>query len=573
MGMDTTVSSTATSDTSPQRGSFGEWLHYIGIDCTGKSKAPYWPPDVFAVTAAFLRRTGAYVEFIDAAADLCRAGECDEASDPAKVGKVWEAALSRDAEKPEAEFNPVPEQIAAWWSTFAQPALSLEDAGKNADVKLAAWRLCIACDEACQGIGIKPGSNKFLALAHQTLVAQNKGLSFCRTIRADKLAVLGKQHTPQRGCTVRSLTHHLSLHEASEIEAKWAGPYQPDVGSLDVLNLLLLPWPTDVSASDFRMSAGSGSNAAHRYFEYEPSDAITPHELASRVERALEQAQTHAERIDGIIFPEVSLSLPQFYAVEEVAAKRGAMVVAGVRESAREAGTRKPVNTATIQPVGRTLVEGVPSPEVLRHTRWTQSKHHRWCLERNQILQYELGGRLPASHECWEDIALGKRRINFVTLGSWLTVCVLICEDLARQDPIADVIRAVGPNIVFALLMDGPQLRSRWPSRHATVLAEDPGSSVLTLTSLGMAKRSKPGDDVDRQLYAGKPPVIALWRDIDGTREIALPEGHDACVLSLVCRSKREYTLDGRSDDQSHFPVYAGTYTFNSAGKAGGKVQ
>jgi hypothetical protein len=31
------------------------------------------------------------------------------------------------------------------------------------------------------------------------------------------------------------------------------------------------------------------------------------------------------------------------------------------------------------------------------------------------------------------------------------TWSVLICEDLARQDPAADLIRAVGPNLLIAL--------------------------------------------------------------------------------------------------------------------------
>jgi len=50
---------------------------------------------------------------------------------------------------------------------------------------------------------------------------------------------------------------------------------------------------------------------------------------------------------------------------------------------------------------------------------------------------------------------------------------VLICEDLARLDPVNDLVRAVGPNLVMSLLMDGPQLTTRWPARYATVLADD----------------------------------------------------------------------------------------------------
>ena len=58
------------------------------------------------------------------------------------------------------------------------------------------------------------------------------------------------------------------------------------------------------------------------------------------------------------------------------------------------------------------------------------------------------------------------------------TLSVLICEDLARYDPVLTVMNAIGPNLVIALLMDGPQLERRWCGRYATALADDPGSSV-----------------------------------------------------------------------------------------------
>jgi hypothetical protein len=97
------------------------------------------------------------------------------------------------------------------------------------------------------------------------------------------------------------------------------------------------------------------------------------------------------------------------------------------------------------------------------------------------------------------------------------------------------------------------------------VLAEDPGSSVLSITSLGMARRSRPRDRA-RGSEDEKATTIALWRDaIEGEREISLEPGHDACVLSLVCRSTQEYTIDGRGDlGHAHFPIFAGAYSFGS---------
>lgn len=132
-----------------------------------------------------------------------------------------------------------------------------------------------------------------------------------------------------------------------------------------------------------------------------------------------------------------------------------------------------------------------------------------------------------------------------MTANGWLTLCHLICEDLARQEPVSDMIRAVGPNLMIALLLDGPQLAGRWPGRYASVFADEPGTSVLTVTALGMVKRSRPpGRDPSR--------VVALWRDQkNGTREIALDLDASALLLTLSAEWTTEYTADGRSDHES----------------------
>ena len=83
--------------------------------------------------------------------------------------------------------------------------------------------------------------------------------------------------------------------------------------------------------------------------------------------------------------------------------------------------------------------------------------------------------------------------------------------------------RSARPLVIVGLL-DGPQLASRWSARYASVLADDPGSSVLTLSSFGMVERSRPeGREASR--------VIALWKDsTTGVREIPLePGAHGSC--------------------------------------------
>ena len=106
-----------------------------------------------------------------------------------------------------------------------------------------------------------------------------------------------------------------------------------------------------------------------------------------------------------------------------------------------------------------------------------------------------------------------RRSLQFVTLGEEITIVSLVCEDLAENDQVAEVIRDVGPTGVITVLLDGPQLTSRWAARYASVLADDPGSAVLTLTSFGMVQRSRPGAATPpRSSRSGRTPSEASAR-------------------------------------------------------------
>lgn len=237
------------------------------------------------------------------------------------------------------------------------------------------------------------------------------------------------------------------------------------------------------------------------------------------------------------------------------------MLIAGVRIP----GTRGElgINACAVQAAGGALARYSDRLSCLPPLKFVQSKHHRWCLDPAQTRAYQLAGQIASLQDVWEGTQIWSRELHFVTLGYWMTWSVLICEDLARQDPAADLIRAIGPNLLIALLMDGPQLRGRWPSRYASVLAEDPGTSVLTLTSLGMAERSRP---VLQETGNRAKPIrsIALWRDVEsGEHEIILDTGENACVLSLVCRTRNEFSADDAIHGQpAHFPVFAGFSSF-----------
>ncbi len=570
-----------------REGSVGDFIAFLLAGAPNTRICPPWPPDLFAVTGSILRRSGGYLRTIDFAADATTRGSRRTMwKKAAEAGRAWRVSI-RNGLRTNGKLSALPDwmqpDVTAWWqivvANMHQPLSATNQSNPLTEALIA---LTIAADEACLGVGIDHAARKTVARnesrddpflgAAQALLFRNQRRSVCLDVAIDRIAVLGKQHTAQRGLTMRSLTHNLALYPTTEIVARWAGPYsQRDTP--DIINLLLLPWPAHVSANDFRCRHDamggdtSGSTPSqYRYFEYQPAPRESLAEFERRLRFAVSKGQREADRIDAIVLPELALTWEEYLVAEAVAIENRALLISGVRVDQRHVDSGGPVNACCVQPLGLTPIgtngrKPTWSDSLRNGLRLVQRKHHRWCLDRNQILQYELGGRLPASKDCWEYIDIGERTVNFMTLGTWLTWSVLICEDLARQDPVVDVLRAVGPNLVIALLMDGPQLRNRWPSRYASVLAEDPGSSVLTLTSLGMCRRSKPkpGDD-------DKSRTIALWRDVQfGEQEIELKEGTDACVLSLVCRSVSEYTSDGRRDDeQAHYPVFAGTHCFDS---------
>jgi hypothetical protein len=239
------------------------------------------------------------------------------------------------------------------------------------------------------------------------------------------------------------------------------------------------------------------------------------------------------------VFPELALSAPLASEICEriIEIESMELFVAGV---VRNRDGRTPENGAFVSIIRRTRNGTVIAP-------WIQGKHHRWCLDGTQIVRYHLGhalGGLPNAR-WWERIDVEDRRLSFHLFRPGASLAVLICEDLARIDPVQHVVRSVGPNLVVALLMDGPQLKSRWPARYATILADDPGSAVLTLTSLGMVRRScDPGAVPSR--------VIALWKSAGGeAKELPLPDGAHALALTLSSRSVRHRTLDRRTDNDT----------------------
>jgi hypothetical protein len=182
----------------------------------------------------------------------------------------------------------------------------------------------------------------------------------------------------------------------------------------------------------------------------------------------------------------------------------------------------------------------LPSTTGEQWFHFRQNKHHPWSLDERQIYQYHLGGALHPHVRWWEAMDVPRRAVQFVELGDGITLVSLVCEDLAQIDDVADVVRSVGPTIAYTPLLDGPQISSRWAARYASVLADDPGSAVMTLTSYGMVLRSRPhGRD--------SSPVIGLWKDpVRGLREIYLEPGAQGVLLTSCGDRATRRSADGR---------------------------
>jgi len=285
------------------------------------------------------------------------------------------------------------------------------------------------------------------------------------------------------------------------------------------------------------------------FFEFTPAEGLD----LDLLDRVLLAARDELNSVDVVLMPETAIDERDIGPLEELLRRHGvAFLHAGVRGRSAEPG-RLSGNWlhSGINPL---LEKGADLPGAAGapwfHIR--QNKHHRWSLDESQILQYHLGGVLHPDIRWWEAIEAPRLEVNFIEVAE-LTIVGLVCQDLAEADEVAELMRSVGPTIVLTALLDGPQLTSRWAARYASVLADDPGSAVLTLSSFGMVERSRPHG-------RSASPVIALWKDPSrGVREIPLEAGAQGVVLTVCMNRATRRCADGR------WPVDNGTLSYDVA--------
>ena len=508
-----------------------------------------WPPDVFALTNVILARSEAFRFALSPIQQWPPEGYPDWGRMVAEGGLRW-------GEWVEHRRGPPPELVGQEWAALKQRAdMPLEHLAEGLDprVCVALLTLHAMADEACAGLGVALDNSDAVACVYR---ARGREM-LVRTgsmARVDPrlLRVLPKVRTPPTG---RPAFSRYACVQRPGIEAGWhkipARHRGTDLRS-EHATLLLLPWPLEVKASDFRPVEGSvqrPSKDPFGFFEFAPGEVLD----FDLLDRVLVAARQEAGSVDVVCLPESAVQEGEIDELEALLCNHGVIaLVAGVRQQRAELG-RAPNNwlhmgfNPRLQKGGSVPMESGPPWFHIR-----QRKHHRWSLDEAQIYQYHLGGVLHPHVRWWESMEVPRRSIQFVEVAE-LTLTALVCEDLAQNDEVAELIRSVGPTIVMTVLLDGPQLNSRWAARYASVLADDPGSGVMTLTAYGMVQRSRPhGHEAST--------LIALWKDTStGIREIPLEAGAHAVLLTVCTDRATRRSADGR------IPVDNGTRCFDVA--------
>src|SRR5262245_39209122 len=507
-----------------------------------------WPPDVFALTNVVLDRSEAFRFAISPVGAWPPARFGDWPAAVEEAGRGWGAWV----EDRRAAF---PALVSEEWAAVLEGLETrLEDLarGEGRQVREALLTLHAIADEACAGLGVALDAAEGAACAYRArgreLLARTGSLA---RMNPRVLRVLPKVRTPPTGRA--SFSRYACVHGPG-IEARWrkmpARHAGTDVKS-EYANLLLLPWPLEVKASDFRPlddSVRSPTKEPYGFFEFAPARGLD----FDLLDGVLLSAREEACSVDVVVLPECAVDESEIDELEALLQQHGVVsLVAGVRRSSAQSRS-SPGNWLHMSFNPRLEKGGALSEQQPPWFRIRQHKHHRWSLDESQIYQYHLGGVLHPSVRWWEAMEVPRRAIEFVEVAE-LTLVSLVCEDLAQHDDIAELVRSVGPTIVFAVLLDGPQLTSRWTARYASVLADDPGSAVLTLTSFGMVQRSRP----HRRDVA---PIVALSRDpARGFREIPLEAGAQGVVLTVCMARTTRRSADGRR------PVDNGTHAFDVA--------
>lgn len=557
---------------------------------------PRWPPDLFAVMAHILRITDGYTALLKNDHENSFI-PTDELKAAKRLGHYWRKMTESDlAQELGGDNRPVEyrwhfeKTMQTYWKNVYKCNIDFYNYNLGSEALKSTILLAIIADEACQGMGyynfneaensksvswisvvynalnnnvvdIKNLRNQandswyYAAINEQVFVPDNgkPKTSACILVPPSILCVQPKSRTSDVGCTLRSLTHNLCLLPSEgQVKVRWHQYPILDDHQDETFNILIVPFPYKVDARCFKPSKIRINSKWQEYSieqkwlyslnSNQENKSIYMDDFCKFLSDLIHKSKENVKKVDLLIFPELAMDEHLYNEIaNKLNEKHGAgigLLISGVLKSDKK-------NSSHINGAKTTIYTFKDGNSVIAGGA-LQKKHHRWKLDRKQIQQYGLSDALAPSKSWWEDIDIDNREINVFSFKGGACFTTLICEDLARMDPCHEVLRSIGPNIVFALLMDGPQLRGRWPERYAMGLSDDPGSSVLTLTSLGLLNRAN-------YFYGSDSRAVGLWRDPEeGTKEIILPKGAHAILMTLNVDKTEETSLDGRCDNGSH---------------------
>lgn len=522
---------------------------------------PFWPTDVFAVAAHLVQSSG-LLTYFEPDPDYRRRSTNDpfgftlglkDRLRCVEVGKKWAVSPT------------TPRLVRSHWqrlmSSWTERVRASHHAVKGRDVPdwwRSAIALIIIADEACVGLGAPPDDqhqDRWLVdyfqevyetpfradnhLGHNTYRADRQPSTFGRVADPDVGCVQPKSRVSGVGCTMRNLSRHVAfLAHAGSVRCHWQQPayanIDHDTAKLDVL-IVPLPYRLEdecvVASSKISPHPDKRPNWGNFSIDQRwLADETLVNAVVEEIKKA--KASLGADNLNGIVFPEYALTEHVFNKICTAAREVEPRLEFAIAGSSSNCEDEHGNFVLTALWYGEREAN-----QQNNYLLTSRRKHHRWRLNGSQITSYGLEGILDPAASWWEEHKIAQREIHFFHFRQSSVFTTMICEDLARSDPVHDILRGVGPNLLFALLMDGPQLRARWPYIYASSLADDPGTSVLSVTSMGL---------IERQANQ-RNPTVALWKDEAGTvKEIKLDDGSKSVLLTLEAQTTRDQTLDGR---------------------------
>lgn len=221
---------------------------------------PMWPPDMFALTATLIKRSGCYTHaqiggygggglFTDRRLldDLCKHAKAWASIDLMREG-------NGQSERPKKDATEVLEYIQGLWEellTAGDQTVGRYDPDSAEDPdppeKTLKWwqaaiKLLILADEASKGLGfpyrpvegaeamkVQPGFPDFVMENYRSLAEHetthrlpHPGQTLCWMVPSDELCVQPKATTSQVGCSLGSMTHHLALlPPTGQVKTHW----------------------------------------------------------------------------------------------------------------------------------------------------------------------------------------------------------------------------------------------------------------------------------------------------------------------------------------------------------------